>query len=821
MSDIRRSAAHATPAGEPARTVQTPVLALLDEQTRRWRAGEEVAVEDYLARSPGLRSDTEALLDLIYNEVRLREERGETPGPEEYRQRFPELEDMLRVQFEVHQAMRPGQVLGELSWPGEEADFVESKQACLPVIDGYEVLEELGRGAMGVVYKARHLRLNRLVALKMILAGVHAAAKDLARFEAEARAVARLRHPNIVQIHEIGEQDGRPYLCLELLEGGSLAQQLRGRALPAEAAARLVEALARAVQHAHEQGVVHRDLKPANVLLSGSGVALAPRGSGGALAPRERSTPGADATRLTPKITDFGLARLLDGATSESGPLTAGPVGTPPYMAPEQAAGNARGVDRSIDVYALGAILYEALTGRPPFLAATVYETLEQVRSLDPVPPRRLQPKVPRDLETICLACLRKEPHRRYASAAALADDLRRFTGGEPIAARPTPAWERAWKWCRRKPAHAALVALVVLLAAAGLAAAVIQERREARRVAEVGEQVEGVMEEGREALRREDVDAAREKFQEAWVAVQGEPGLRHLQTGVVGWLLHGERAAHLRGWKQRIPPRDYDDRRDEALLHSLLLGPRGAGEVGPARQAIRTALALTLANDPAWGRERELLALVDADLVLLEGAAAQALRRIGQDNDNPTRLTHERRAGLLERLSRKGEAERERLLAAKLPPEGARGLFLDALERLRRRDLAGALRALEGVLDAEPEHFTARLVQAACLLEQERPAEARVALTACIAQRPGFAWSYLLRGRAHVQGGDSARAARDFRRALERLPEQERPAFWRDRVLTVPGVGALRDRAEFKALGRLMEAIRPAVNRGVAEEDL
>jgi tetratricopeptide (TPR) repeat protein len=794
MSDNRRSAS--PPDAEPAPTVHTLAQALLDEQTRRWREGETVTVEDFLVRSPSLRRDPEALLDLIYNEVRLREERGETPGVEEHCQRFPELEDMLRVQFEVHQAMRPGQVLDGLSWPGGEADFVESKQARLPVIDGYEVLSELGRGAMGVVYKARHLRLNRPVALKMILAGQHAAAKDLARFEAEARAVARLRHPNIVQIHDIGEQDGRPYLCLELLEGGSLAQWLQRRALPARVAARVVEALARAVQHAHEQGIIHRDLKPANVLLAFGGRA--------ASVSREEEEQ-ASGLPYVPKITDFGLARLLDGDREGGGSLTAGPIGTPPYMAPEQTTGKARGADRSTDVYALGAILYEALTGRPPFLAATVYETLEQVRSLDPVPPRRLQPKVPRDLETICLACLRKEPGKRYASAADLAGDLHRFTDGEPIAARPTSAWERAWKWCRRKPAHAALVAVAVLLVLGALSAALILERREARRVALVGEQVEGLMEEGREALERQDVDEAREKFQAAWVAVQGEPALRHLNTGVVGWLIHGERAALARGWKQRVPPRDYDDRRDEALLHSLLIGPRAPALVAQARQTIRTALALTLPGNPTWAGERELLALVDADLLLLAGDAAGALRRLDEHNERPARLTHELRADLLERLSRKEESVRERRLAAMLPPEPARALLLGGLERLRQRDLDGAARQLDAALEAEPEHFTARLFQAVCFLEQKRRTEAQVALTACIAQRPGFAWSYLLRGQAHLLGGDGGAATRDFKRALERLPERERLAFWRERILTIPGLDQVRDRAELQALGRAL----------------
>jgi serine/threonine-protein kinase len=296
---------------------------------------------------------------------------------------------------------------------------------------------------MGVVYKARQLALNRVVALKMVLAGSHAGPEAVARFRAEAEAVARLQHPNIVQVHEVGEAGGLPFFSLEFVEGGGLDRMLAGTPLPAGAAARMIEVLARAVHAAHERGVVHRDLKPANVLLTADG---------------------------TPKIADFGLAKRLDG---EAGPTRTGAVmGTPSYMAPEQ-AGAPGAVGPATDVYALGAILYEMLTGRPPFKAATALDTVLQVVSEEPVPPSRLQPKVPRDLETVCLTCLRKDPARRYARALDLAEDLRRFQAGEPILARPTSWWERAVKWARRRPATAGLLAVsaaaVVALAAVGL----------------------------------------------------------------------------------------------------------------------------------------------------------------------------------------------------------------------------------------------------------------------------------------------------------------------------------------------------------------
>jgi tRNA A-37 threonylcarbamoyl transferase component Bud32 len=298
-------------------------------------------------------------------------------------------------------------------------------------IPGYEILGVLGRGGMGVVYKARHLKLNRLVALKMILAGGHAGAGELARFRTEAEAIARLQHPHIIQVFEVGEHEGKPYFSLEFCAGGSLAQNLDGTPWPPKGAARIVETLARAMQAAHAKGIIHRDLKPANILLLEDG---------------------------TPKITDFGLAKKLDDVgQTQSGAI----MGTPSYMAPEQAGGAGKHLGAAADIYALGAILYQLLTGRPPFKAATPLDTILQVVNDDPAPPRQLQSKTPRDLETICLKCLHKESQKRYASAQDLAEDLRRFQAGEPIQARPVGQLERAWRWCYRNPAVAGLMGAV------------------------------------------------------------------------------------------------------------------------------------------------------------------------------------------------------------------------------------------------------------------------------------------------------------------------------------------------------------------------
>ncbi len=329
-----------------------------------------------------------------------------------------------------------------------------------PVIGGYDILQRLGEGGMGVVYKARHCGLNRLVALKMIRGGSQARADHFLRFRVEAESVARLHHPNIIQIYDIGEAGGLPYVAFEVLEGGSMEQRLAGNPQPGRQAAELVMTLARAVQVAHEAGIIHRDLKPTNVLYTSEGV---------------------------PKITDFGLAKRVD---SEDGQTQSGQImGSPCYMSPEQARGHSRKVGPAADVYALGAILYEVITGRQPFKGETVMETVRQVVEDDPVTPSRLVPRVPRDLETICLKCLHKDAARRYATAGALADDLGRYIHGEPIAARRIAGWERAAKWARRHPAAAlymTFAAAVLVAAVAGLFA--LQESRleRSRRIAAV-----------------------------------------------------------------------------------------------------------------------------------------------------------------------------------------------------------------------------------------------------------------------------------------------------------------------------------------------
>src|SRR3954454_14373732 len=337
----------------------------------------------------------ESLVDQLLEEISVF---GRTP--EEVCSDHPELLTEVRRRWRRMCAIE-GELdaLFPVAVPGRGADTSATRHvgANLPEIPGYDVEALLGRGGMGVVYKARYRRLNRLVALKMLLAGAHAGPTERARFQREAESVASLRHPNIVALHDVGDREGCPYFTMELLEGGSLARALAGTPQPARQAAAFLITLAEAVQAAHEAGIVHRDLKPANILLTADG---------------------------TPKVADFGLARHFEGEAALT--LSGTRMGTPSYMAPEQVVGKAGTIGPAADIYALGALLYEMLTGRPPFRGETASETERQLIHDEPVSPSRLNTKVPRDLETICLKCLSKEPGRRYDSAAALAVDLRR-----------------------------------------------------------------------------------------------------------------------------------------------------------------------------------------------------------------------------------------------------------------------------------------------------------------------------------------------------------------------------------------------------------
>jgi serine/threonine protein kinase/lipoprotein NlpI len=724
--------------------------ALLDRQKAAWIAGERPRVEDLLTGS-SFPNQPEAFLDLLYNEIVLREELGECPSVDEYVENYPQLADDLQLHFEIHAALQKDDLLNDtrLVRPDDAEGALDSTAMnAMATLRDYDVLAPLGRGGMGVVYRARHRRLNRPVALKMFQPGRLPSPRELDRFHVEAQAIARLQHPNIVQIFEVGQSRGLPFLALELAEGGTLAERLRDLPFKPIAAAELVRSLAGAIHHAHEQRIIHRDLKPANVLFAKDG---------------------------TPKITDFGLAKMLEEPADgpHDATRTGEPMGTPRYMSPEQAAGRPDQIGPSTDVYALGTLLYECLTGQVPFMAASVVTTMEKIRNETPVSPRRHQSTIPRDLATICLKCLQKEPGRRYPSAQALADDLGRFLRHEPIHARPTPSWQRVRMWSRRRPARAVLLAVALLAAVAGIAWFGVQQQLERQRINKLRDDVSRLVGEGQQALARNDNQGAQERFLSALALVRSEPALQDSALGVLGWIDHGYRLANQERWSQRRPPPLFDELRDEAVVLCLLLDPSQPRSIADARQAIQAALALAVPTDPAWRSERERLALLDADLLLREGNAEAALVLLDQAGGIESRLRQNRRADCLERLGRKAEAESARQRADELAPRDTLAFFLSGIDRLQRHDLAGAAADFDQVLMLEPDHFMARLCQGDCFLRQNRLGEARVALTACLGQRPRFAWTYLLRGQMFHQSHDDADALGDFQHGLDLKPRE------------------------------------------------
>lgn len=418
----------------------------------RLRAGETPSVEDYSERMPEIR---DALLEFFANA--MPGQHGDasqiSPEPGDARSNTAELPTSAADAIGSTVSLRPAEVTPPADFPetlvATGRSLSQTAEQTLSHFGDYEILGEIARGGMGVVYKARQKRLNRTVALKMILAGNLASSVEIKRFYTEAEAAAALDHSGIVPIYEIGEQAGQHFFSMAYIDGESLNERLKAGPLASRDAAELILAIAEAVQYAHARGIVHRDLKPHNILLDGTG---------------------------KPKVTDFGLAKRLD---SDGGMTSTGDIlGTPSYMAPEQALGKLSAIGPHTDVYALGAILYAALTGRPPFQAATLPETLRQVSEQEPVSPKLLNAATPQDLETISLKCLQKEPAKRYASAQELADDLARYLRGEPILARPVSQTERLLRWCKRNPIVAGLTGTVaILLLVVAIASSVVAAR--------------------------------------------------------------------------------------------------------------------------------------------------------------------------------------------------------------------------------------------------------------------------------------------------------------------------------------------------------
>ncbi len=519
-----------------------------------WRAGQRPHIEDFTNGVAGTEL-IELLTELLRLELHYLRRQGQEPDQAVYEARLPEHVALVRTLFaELPEMMgstvsrldsghgnalvgtgahastrlpaRTGSTMGDpnrtLAYQDpapEQAKPRRDRKRWLPTVPGYEILSELGRGGMGVVFKARHRTLKRMTAVKMILSGEYATPAELARFRTEATSIASVKHPNIVQIFEIGEAQGRLFLALEYAEGGRLDHRTRGTPQPPRVATNLVAILARAAHVAHLRGVIHRDIKPSNVLLSLKDEA--PPAVGG-----EVTEPPLEA--FDPKLADFGLAFCL-GAEGDSG-KTGDVMGTPSYMSPEQAEGRLKAIGPQTDVYGLAAILYELLTGRPPFKGTTRAETIDQVRTREPVPLLELQPNVPRDLEIICLKGLRKESAKRYATAQELADDLQRWLDGRPIMARPVPVWERAAKWVRRRPALATAVAaglLAVLGLTTGAVCYGLYEHQQMRaqqdhvaRVQEVGKQLG----EGRAAEGLNQWNEAQSHYSKALHIIDSDP---------------------------------------------------------------------------------------------------------------------------------------------------------------------------------------------------------------------------------------------------------------------------------------------------------
>jgi serine/threonine-protein kinase len=611
--------------------------------------------------------------------------------------------------------------------------------ANVPRVAGYDVEAVLGRGGMGIVYKARHLRLNRFVALKMLLAGAYAGPQERARFQHEAEAVAGLRHPNVVQVYDVGDHEGCPYFTMELLEGGSLAQALAGTPQPAGQAAALLPVLAEAVHAAHQAGIVHRDLKPGNILLAASG---------------------------TPKIADFGLARHFDEGPALS--LSGARIGTPSYMAPEQVVGKAGAIGPAADVYALGALLYEMLTGRPPFRGETAVETERQVLAEEPVPPARLNPKVPRDLETICLKSLSKDPQRRYASAAELAADLRRFTDGRPIQARPLGWAGRSWRWVRRNPPAAALVAMALTLVGLALGGGLWLERQRAEQRTERARQEGRAWQAAEAALEEAAVLGKQGRWSEAQSALEGAQGLLDgsAPPSLIERLRRARADADMVAELEEIRLRISDGRRSQE--------PAPASPEKLYAEAFRKYGIPVLALEPgaAAARVRDssirqtLLAFMHDWLYRLPDEDRGRLREV-LDRADDDDWRHSFREALLAKDTKKLSTLTHAPGASAQPPGVASGLAAAMIGTMYKYEAQEFMREAQ---QRHPADFWINYLLG-CFWWEEYPQEAAAYLRAAVAIRPTSDVAYVMLARALRGAGDREGAIAALRRSVALNP--------------------------------------------------
>ncbi len=620
----------------------------------------------------------------------------------------------------------------------------------LPEIPGYEVQGVVGTGGMGVVYRARHLKLNRLVAIKMVLLGAYARRDALECLLREAQNVAALQHPNIVQVYDVGEHNGIPYYAMELFEGGDLAQTLQGKPRAAQEAAELTRVLAGAVHAAHLRGIVHRDLKPGNILLTAD---------------------------ETPKIGDFSLASRFE---RESGNMTsARQWGTPSYMAPEQAAGNSSSLQPTVDIYSLGAVLYELLTGRPPFSAETSDETRRQVMTEEPVPPARLNSRVPRDLQTICLKCLQKDPGRRYQSAANLADDLQRFTRGEPILARPIGVIERAIKWCRRRPATAVAIVISSMALAGAIAGGVWLNRIEHARHTD-------------ELVRRE---SARTSI-ESSLAVLPQMVKRRQWTDATALLRSAQRrlgetqSAEL-DVRLATAKEEFELARELDRLRQSFPEPSEAGyNYLPARDAYasvfrRVGIGSDVEVDIAARRIRES-PLREELLVALDHAALT--EKFNADDSELKRLLATGRTAapspwqdrFRDPATWRDLASLQRLVneaSTADPPAPSHQMVMVGLLLGSLGDNHTAIEILREAHLRDPSDFWVNLELAHALTRQTRIAEALQFFRAAVALRPTHYVAWTMIGRAQLANGDAEGAIESLRRAISL--RREYPTSW------------------------------------------
>ncbi|MFZ9822509.1 MAG: protein kinase domain-containing protein, partial [Gemmataceae bacterium] len=646
-----------------------------------------------------------------------------------------------------------------------------------PNVPGYDILGELGRGGMGVVYRAKQRGLGRMVALKMILGGANVNPEDVARFELEARAVGSMTHPNIVQVYEVGEFNGAPYFSLEFVDGGPLDKKLENSPQPAEWSARMMLQLARGMAYAHSKQIIHRDLKPANVLVSKDGVG---------------------------KIADFGLAKKMD---ADDGKTRAGSImGTPSYMPPEQAGGQTEEIGPLADIYSLGAMFYEFLTGRPPFKGTTLLQTLEDVRKKEPVPPITLVASVPLDLQTICLKCLEKEKEKRYPTADELADDLQRYLNGEPIHARPVPWHTKAIKWAKRHPSKAGLVGvstLFVMFLFFGMAGIIVRSSRENARVTKVRSYAQPELLQAKALFEEKKYTSSREILDRLVASLTRETALDDIKIPATELLGQAEQRI-----KATTDVAKFEKHYDDALFHAAdVIGERVDGR---GRSILEAASGLSLLGidykkdakyvlnlpDHLSSQEKKHLTEEALELaIMISRRNAIALPGITPDelktrlNESlefmdktlgfakPNHVYYLIKADLHERLGQSKEALEELAKSKSIAPERSAEFFFLGMGAFQRNEYAQAQEFFQKAVRKDPDFFWANFFTAVCQVKQEQWAPARASLTSCIATRQDLGPAFLVRGIVDAKLLKRTGATRDseFQEALDDFQKAEK----------------------------------------------